>query len=766
MNEAKEKYKITLIAILLAGACFLTYYFHVVVEHGTVFTHFFYVPIILASIWWKRKGLAVAIFLALLLIFSHFFIRADVETIYDLIRSPMFIIVALTTVILSERIAKAEEMQKEAARYNRGLIESSLDPMVTIDKDGKIMDVNEATIEATGVEREKLIGTKFSEYFTDPVKAQEGVETAFREGSVRDYPLTLQHKSGRTMEVVYNASVYRDIAGNITGVFAAARDVTERKKAEERIEHLNLVLRAIRNVNQLIAKEKDRDRLLKGGCYTLIEARGYYNAWLALIDESGKLVTAAEAGLGEDFLPMVERLKAGELTPCVQKALKQSDVVVTDDPSSTCADCPLAKSYAGRGAMTVQLEHGGKMYGLLSASIPAEFTADEEEQALFKELAGDVAFALHSIELEEARKSAEEKLARQAQELSQEREKLNVILHSTADGILVTDPQNRVMMANPAAEHLLGFSLKEVVGKKLDVTIRDKTLREKIYRTREEARVGYEFELELKDPVTSEPRALSGKTACLKNREGEVIGVVAALSDITKLREVDRMKTEFLSTAAHQIRTPLTSIQGFSEILLTREIGKEETRKFLTYINNQAVGLAAIINDLLDISRIESRRGFQIEKRLNNIQPIIKENVRTFEETSKIHTFKIEAEEEISDISMDRDKISEVMKNLLSNATKYSPQGGEIVISAKRKEKTIEISISDKGIGMTDEQLSHLFEKFYRADASDTAVEGTGLGLCIVKYIIEAHGGDIWVESQYEVGTTVHFTLPVNTNVR
>jgi PAS domain S-box-containing protein len=211
----------------------------------------------------------------------------------------------------------------------------------------------------------------------------------------------------------------RDEKGEIIGTFGITRDITARKRAEEKIEHLNLVLRAIRNVNQLITRERDRDRLLQDACETLIETRGYHSAWIALLNESGGPVlsgaegpvTTAEAGLGEDFLPLVEQLKHGELTDCGQRALKQSGVVVTEDPASTCADCPLSSMYNGMGAVTIRLEYGGKVYGLLSVSIPRDLAADEEEQGLFEEVAGDIAFALHSIELEEEAQTRAEELA-------------------------------------------------------------------------------------------------------------------------------------------------------------------------------------------------------------------------------------------------------------------------------------------------------------------------------------------------------------------
>ncbi|TET87297.1 MAG: response regulator, partial [Dehalococcoidia bacterium] len=194
-------------------------------------------------------------------------------------------------------------------------------------------------------------------------------------------------------------------------------EITQRKKAEERIKHLNLVLKAIRSVNQLIVREKDRDQLLKSACDNLIKTRGFHNAWIAILDESGGLVTYAEAGLGEDFLPMIEQLKRGELPDCARRALKQPDIVVIKDPISTCGECSLAEKCRGRGVMAICLEHSGKAYGLLVTSVPVEFVADEEEQSLFQEVAGDIAFALHDMELEEERKRLEHSLKERVKEL-------------------------------------------------------------------------------------------------------------------------------------------------------------------------------------------------------------------------------------------------------------------------------------------------------------------------------------------------------------
>ena len=189
-----------------------------------------------------------------------------------------------------------------------------------------------------------------------------------------------------------------------------AKEIDERKQAQERIKHLNAVLRAIRDVNKLIVKEKDRDRLIQGTCESLLETRGYYNAWIVLLDKNRELITTAESGLGKDFQPMTDRMKLGELPDCVKRALAHPDMVETRDTLSDCTGCPLEGKYDRNGVMTCRLEHEGRVYGILTTSVPRSFVHDEEEQFLFKEVADDIAFALHAIESGEKEREAEERL--------------------------------------------------------------------------------------------------------------------------------------------------------------------------------------------------------------------------------------------------------------------------------------------------------------------------------------------------------------------
>ncbi|MBE3113359.1 MAG: PAS domain S-box protein [Actinobacteria bacterium] len=253
-------------------------------------------------------------------------------------------------------------------------------------------------------------------------------------------------------------------------------DITELKQGEERIKHLNLVLRAIRNINQLIFKEKDREGLIKGVCNSLTETRGYYSSFIVLLDEEGKIDTYAEAGLGKDFLPMLERLKRGELTTFGQIALKQEEVVIIKDPASACPDCPLAQVCSDRGSvMTVRLGRDGKIYGVMSVSIPTHFITDKEEQALFMEAAGDVALGLNSIEMEK-------KLDKQTHDLKQRVKELKRAMDATIETmskiVEAKDPytaghQQRVSQLTTAIAKELNLSQDKVEGIRIASLIHD-----------------------------------------------------------------------------------------------------------------------------------------------------------------------------------------------------------------------------------------------------------------------------------------------------
>jgi len=329
---------------------------------------------------------------------------------------------------------------------------------------------------------------------------------------------------------------------------------------------------------------------------------------------------------------------------------------------------------------------------------------------------------------------------------------------------------------NRAAENLLGIRFSEVVSRPVEFAIRDKTLLDQLKSTLETQENIHPFDFELPGKKHDPSRIMRARTSVISDRDRNMSGIVTIISDVTHEREIDRMKTEFISTAAHELRTPLTSVQGFSELLLARDdLDEKERKKFLGYISKQAVSLAKIVNDLLDLSRLESGKGFAINTKPCDPGNIIRKTVPYFANNSEQHTFETVLPDGPAELLADPDKLDQVLKNLISNAVKFSPEGGIIRVTGEiaehrkhnaelkpnpKPETEYRISVQDQGIGMSPEQVEKIFDKFYRADASHSAPEGTGLGMTIVKHIVEAHSGKIWVESEIGKGTAVRFTIP------
>lgn len=206
--------------------------------------------------------------------------------------------------------------------------------------------------------------------------------------------------------------------------------MADNKHMKDRLQRVNLVLRTLRSVDQLILEESDRKRLIKGVCRNLVATRGYYNAWILLLDDEGKYAMSAESGLGDAFITLVKKLKSEGPALCGQKALQQSNAIIVYDPVIVCTDCPLSGGYRGRGGITTRLWYRGKLYGLLCASIPSKLTEEKEECTLFEEIAQDVAYALHKIELEEEHERAQRNLRFYAEQaiMAQEDERKRIAL--------------------------------------------------------------------------------------------------------------------------------------------------------------------------------------------------------------------------------------------------------------------------------------------------------------------------------------------------
>ena len=234
--------------------------------------------------------------------------------------------------------------------------------------------------------------------------------------------------------------------------------------------------------------------------------------------------------------------------------------------------------------------------------------------------------------------------------------------------------------------------------------------------------------------------------------------------DITKEFKVDQLKSEFISTVNHELRTPLSSVLGFTELMLTKDLKPERQKKYLTTIHKEAKRLTSLINDFLDVQRMEAGKHIY-EKEPLDMMILGKEVVESFKLQSSLHNFIIENMANNTIVLADVDKMNQMVTNLISNAVKYSPNGGKVILTLKNKEKQLLIEITDEGLGIPKDVRTQLFTKFYRIDNSDRRqIGGTGLGLAICKEIVKAHEGEIYFTSEIGKGSTFTIELPVLQN--
>lgn len=257
-----------------------------------------------------------------------------------------------------------------------------------------------------------------------------------------------------------------------------------------------------------------------------------------------------------------------------------------------------------------------------------------------------------------------------------------------------------------------------------------------------------------------ENKVLRVWTGPVLDRSQNVIGRLFVFRDITKEAEVDRMKSEFVSTVSHELRTPLASILGFSELLLIKKVRDEVREKYIKTIHKEAKRLTGLVNDFLDLQRMESGKQVYDIKSID-IKDLLADIVGSFSAANTQHKIEINSNYELK-VSADRERITQVLLNLLSNAVKYSPPGSQVMVGAVPDGNLARIYVRDEGVGIPKDMQGNLFSKFYRIDNSDTKkIGGTGLGLAICKEIVEAHGGEIWVESEQGKGSTFAFTIPL-----
>ncbi|OEU65700.1 MAG: hypothetical protein BBJ57_13040 [Desulfobacterales bacterium PC51MH44] len=549
---------------------------------------------------------------------------------------------------------------------------------------------------------------------------------------------------------------------------------TRLQQAKENIEKLNSLLYAIRNINQLIIREKDRKRLLQGACDSLIDARALYSAWITLLDESGASVTFAQAGFDEDFLLIKKMLHQGELPACGQIALRQPDVVVTENPASTCTNCPLKERYGDRVGIAVRLEHGGNVYGLLAATVPKHLTLEKQELSLFKEIAGDIAFALHTIELEEKHKQADATLLK-------ERNFSQSIIDTARAIILVLNPDGTIAEFNPYMEELSGYSIEEVRGKDWFETFHPERDRPKTVELFNKAISDINTKGNINPIVSRDGKEVTIEwfDRTLKDKNGNITGLLAIGQNITERKSIEEQlrqsrKMEAVGTlaggVAHDFNNLLTVIIGNAELALMDVIKDESLRKEIEEIKKAGGKAASLTRQLLAFSRkqVIKPEVIDLNEGINETKNMLK---RTIGEDIEFLTV---LKPELWKVHTDSGQIDQIIMNMVVNARDAMPQGGKLTIETAnadidrnyfrehgiKGEKPghyVMLAVSDTGKGMDKETREHIFEPFF---TTKEVGKGTGLGLSTVYGIVKQSNGFVWVYSEPGLGSTFKVYLP------
>jgi PAS domain S-box-containing protein len=530
-----------------------------------------------------------------------------------------------------------------------------------------------------------------------------------------------------------------ELARNLT---AAARGALERSGLFEAERRQRALAQELAETTRILTPELDPEVVLDGVVERAPELLSADAAVLRLL-EADELVVGAASGVTDEAslearLPSTARL-AGD---AVQSRGPVAVPDARDDQRLLQADPVLASGYAGYAAAPL-VGPEGTVHGVLSVytNEPRWWTPDEVEALV--SFARNVSAALSSAEL--------------YQRVALERDRSEAILANIADGIVAVDRDRKVVLWNSAAEEITGVPAEEALGRAPAEVLQrelesagEAPIGERLVSIR---RGGEEIWLSLTEAVMRDPA-------------GAVAGRIFAFRDISAERVVEQMKREFVSNVSRELRSPLTSIYGFAETLLRDDVlfGEEERNTFLRYITAEAGRLTAIVDRLLAVARLDAG-DLQVQLATTDIGAVVREVVVASEQSlgGGGHEFVLDLPPEVIEADTDREKLRQIVTDLVENAVKYSPEGGTITVSVQRREDVVEISVDDEGIGIPESERARIFSKFYRAESEERGLAsgGSGLGLFIAKELLAAMRGRIWVRPRDGQGSSFVFTLPL-----
>lgn len=442
-----------------------------------------------------------------------------------------------------------------------------------------------------------------------------------------------------------------------------------------------------------------------------------------------ELTHSANWGYDREFLSV----KLNQMAVSLDRTLRQSlflPLVIADDP-----------------------------VGLLIIFRPYRVQASENDAQILQSFADQAAIAVNNAQL----------YAR----ISHERKQLAAILEHSADGVMMLDPQLRIVGFNRALERMTGWSVQDALGQDSDSVIKWKRVEKG--NLNQAISEGWPFRLPKDAPletlyVEGDLLRRDGMTlsvgityAPLLGDDGEKLAnIIANVRDITNFRRAQEMQSVFVSTVSHELKTPVALIKGYAGTLRREDAtwDEEVIRNGLTVIEEEADRLTALIENLLAASKLQAER-MRLDMSDVHIPKLVAQVIERFKTQTEKHKLSLNFPKDFPVVQGDEARLRQVLDNLISNAIKYSPDGGTIMVGGEMDDQYVTVFVRDQGIGIPEDEQGHVFDRFYRVDSSlRNKTQGTGLGLYLAKAIVEAHGGTIQVKSKPGTGSTFYFTIP------
>lgn len=547
----------------------------------------------------------------------------------------------------------------------------------------------------------------------------------------------------------------------------------------EQVSHERSKLEALNDFSRAINTSIQLQDLCQNITMSCLGKVGAQAAAVAVVNpESGKARYEFVAGL-KDMSPAGG--EAGDLQGLAGRCLREKAVITASYPKTALSSavildipCPTAHE------VYIPAVFRGKALGVLVAARLSGAPFSEDEINLLENMIRQGAIAINNalehlqvenmyrkvLDQAESVRELNTRLESEKANLKRAQEITRAVIESLNEAVVMLDLDGRVAAVNRRWEDFFGDSAPGLYG------LGAEDLYRKTVSNLENAEeVMSELSVATGGPVTTgetqavmENRVLTIWTGPVLRQDGKVLGRLFVYRDITREAEIDRMKSEFVSTVSHELRTPLSSILGFSELLLTRDVSGEPRQKYISIIHKEAGRLTNLVNDFLDLQRMESGYQTYHMERID-AGKLISEVIDSFSTRGHSRPITVKAREG-PEIYADRERITQVLLNLLSNAVKFSPDGSEITIGVEPDGEFARFSVRDRGLGIPEDARGSLFTKFFRVDNSDRRkIGGTGLGLAISREIVESHGGRIWVRSEHGQGSTFYFTVRLSGRV-